>query len=53
MNAYKITFNNGDSLITSMNKCQAVVESYYLGKVFNLGIEGDLMVEAVKVEAIL
>lgn len=50
MNSYKITFSDGDSLVTSMNSTLEEAKDYYLGKVFNLGIETDRLVRCISVE---
>ena len=48
----KVTFANGDSLVTGINGTRETVTSYYLGNTFNLGDGkgGDLMTKAMKVE---
>ena len=50
MNTYKITFSDGDSLVTSMNATPEEAMAYYLGKEFNLGAERDRLVRCVSVE---
>ena len=54
MNAYKITFNDGDHLITSMNATLEEAKEYYIGQSLNFGDNDthpkDLMKVAVKVE---
>ena len=51
MNAIKVTFANGDSLITSINGTREEILAYYVGNVFNLGSgENDLLTRAVDVE---
>jgi hypothetical protein len=48
---FKVTFLNGDSLVTSINGTQEEIEKYYLGNSFNLGCgEKDRMTIAIKVE---
>ena len=48
----KVTFDDGDYLTTPINTDLDGAKDYYLGKYFNLGIEDDRMVKAVKVEEI-
>ena len=50
MKTFKVTFDNGDELITRMNGTEAEIKDYYIGKVFNVGTVSDCMVKAVKVE---
>ena len=50
MNSYKITFSDGDSLVTDMNATPEEARAYYLGKTFNLGAERDRLVRCVSVE---
>ena len=52
MNTYKVTFEDGDSLITGFNGSLKDAENYYVGKYFNFGIENDIMVKAIKVEEV-
>ena len=48
----KVTFKNGDSLVTDINLDLKSAKKYYLGKVFNLGCEDDNMQTAVSVEEV-
>ena len=48
----KVTFEDGDSLTTQINTDLEGAKKYYLGKMFNLGVEDDVMKKAVKVEEI-
>ena len=48
----KVTFDDGDSLTTQINTDLECAKKYYLGKMFNLGVEDDVMKKAVKVEEI-
>jgi hypothetical protein len=52
MRAIKVTFDNGDHLVTSINGTEQEIRAYYLGKIFNLGdgSGGDLLVKAVGIE---
>lgn len=52
MRAIKVHFDNGDSLVTSINGSNQEIENYYLGNTFNLGdgAGGDKMVKAVRIE---
>lgn len=56
MQSVRVTFSDGDSLETDINGTQEEIETYYIGKWFNLGqplnpVE-DRMVQAVSVEFI-
>lgn len=46
----KVTFEDGDSLVTDINTDLAGAKKYYEGNIFNLGCVEDRMVKAVKVE---
>ncbi|MEE1255999.1 MAG: hypothetical protein UHN47_05755 [Lachnospiraceae bacterium] len=46
----KVTFENGDSVTTSINGSKNEVEAYYLGTVFNLGTDKDNLQKAINVE---
>lgn len=48
----KVTFSNGNSLITGINTDLQGAIAYYLGRYFNLGIIEDDMQKAVKVEEV-
>lgn len=48
----KITYSNGNTNITGINTDLEGAKRYYLGNVFNLGVEDDLLVRVVKVEAL-
>jgi hypothetical protein len=51
MRSYKVTFEDGNSLVTGFNGSFHEVENYYINQTFNVGHgEEDLMVKAVKVE---
>lgn len=52
MDAVKVTFTNGDVIITDFNAqvSREEMAKYYMGKWFNLGVEDDDMHKAVKVE---
>jgi hypothetical protein len=50
MRTIKVTFADGNSLITSINGTNEEINSYYLGNTFNLGREEDHLTIAVKVE---
>jgi hypothetical protein len=49
MKTFKVTFSNGDSLVTGFNGTLADAQSYYLGNWFNMGPVEDLMVKGVEV----
>lgn len=47
----KVTFANGDHLTTRINGTEDEVKAYYLGQLFNIGMNGDDdMQKAVAVE---
>ena len=49
----KVTFSDGDSLVTQINTDLEGAKKYYLGKQFNLGQgDQDKMVHATKVELV-
>lgn len=50
MRAVKVTFSDGDSLVTSINGTDEEIRAYYLGNIFNLGAVEDRLVMATKVE---
>ena len=50
MKTIRVTFSNGNHLITGINGTHAEIAAYYLGKWFNLGVESDLMVRAISVD---
>ena len=50
MNSFKITFANGDYLITSLNGTYKDAVDYYLGNLFNIGNTEDNMQKCIKVE---
>lgn len=52
MKTFKITFDNGDSLVTRLNGTFEDACQYYIGSMFNLGVVDDDMHRCVKVEEI-
>ncbi len=50
MISVKVTFQNGNSLTTSINTDLQGAKDYYINKFFNLGSVDDDMQKAVKVE---
>lgn len=48
----KLTFENTDQILTRFNGTFEEAKTYYLNHIFNLGVESDLLVKAVKVELI-
>lgn len=56
MNGYKVTFLDGNMIVTDMNATLEEARAYYVGKYFQFGdtqeYSADLMVKAVSVEAI-
>lgn len=57
MNTYKVTFSNGDHLVTGFNGTLEDAERYYLSNWFNMGdmehLPIDKMVKGVKVEVVI
>lgn len=49
MKAYKVYFENGNSLITEMNCDYKEAKAYYIHKLFNLGIVNDDMQKCANV----
>ena len=56
MNAYKVTFADGNSFVTSMNATIDEAKQYYIGTKFQFGdtdeLPYDYLVEAVRVEEV-
>ena len=56
MNAYKITFEDGNTITTSMNATLAEARAYYIGTAFQFGdteeCPRDKLIKATKVEEI-
>lgn len=51
MKTIRVSYSNGDFLVTSINGTREEIEKYYLGKIFNIGCgENDKMERAIKVE---
>lgn len=54
MNSYKVTFENGDTIVTGMNATLEQAKAYYVGQSFQFGdteeTPHDLIVKAVSVE---
>jgi len=52
MKTVRVTFDNGDSVTTSINGTDEEIRRYYVGNKFNLGdgAGGDLMAVALSVE---
>lgn len=46
----KITFENGDTVVSRINGTKEEILRYYIGTTFNLGREADLMVKAIAVD---
>lgn len=57
MKTYKVIFQNGDSLVTSMNATHKEALDYYLNNWFNFGdteeTPYDVMVKGVSVEELI
>lgn len=55
MRHFKVTFSNGDSLVTGFNGTLADARAYYVGNRFNIGdgAGGDLETIGEKVEEII
>lgn len=56
MNIYKVLFQNGDSLVSSMNATLEEATDYYLNNWFNFGdteeFPYDIMIQGISVEEI-
>jgi hypothetical protein len=52
MKTYKVTFSDGDSLVTGFNGTFEEAVNYYIGNIFNLGSDEDHMVTGIKVEEV-
>lgn len=52
MKTAHITFDNGDTITTSINGTDDEIRAYYLGKWFNLGTVDDDMHKAVSVDVL-
>jgi hypothetical protein len=52
MKTVKVTFANGDFLVTNINGSDEEIAAYYLNNWFNLGTVDDNMQKCVKVEII-
>ena len=50
MKTVKVTFDNGDSIITNINGIESEIKEYYIGNIFNIGTYEDCFVKAVSVE---
>lgn len=48
----KVNFENGDSLKTGINATLEEAKAYYIGRVFNLGVEDDVLTKGVSVDLI-
>ena len=50
MKKIRVTFENGNSINTKINGTTETIINYYVGKIFNIGIDEDDLQRAVKVE---
>lgn len=50
MRTIKVTFDNGDSIITNINSTESEIKEYYIGNIFNIGTYEDCLVKAVSVK---
>lgn len=48
----EVTFEDGNSLVSTINLSFEEAKAYYMNNTFNLGREEDKMVKAVKVEQV-
>lgn len=48
----KVTFEDGDYLVTGINASLEEAKNYYVGQYFNLGRIEDRMVKAIAVELV-
>ena len=47
---FKAIFENGDYLYTAFNGTKEEIRNYYIGKIFNLGVENDDLQKCIAVE---
>ena len=47
---FKVTFENGDYFYTAFNGTKEEIRNYYIGKIFNLGVEKDDLQKCIAVE---
>jgi hypothetical protein len=50
MRTIKVTYDNGDSIITNINGTESEIRNYYIGNIFNIGTCEDCLVKAVSVK---
>jgi hypothetical protein len=50
MRSIRVTFSDGNSLVTSINGTDREIIEYYLRRTFNVGRSEDAMATCVKVE---
>jgi len=51
MKTVKVTFENGNTITTGINGTDEEIREYYkVGKIFNLGVDNDLMVKVSNLE---
>jgi hypothetical protein len=50
MKTIRVTFEDGNSLVTAINGTHDEIRQYYIGQTFNLGREDDHLTKAVSVE---
>lgn len=50
MKTVKVTFDNGDNIITNINGTKSEIKEYYIGSIFNIGTYKDCLAKAISVE---
>ncbi len=50
METVKVTFNDGDSMVTRINGSREEIAKYYMGNWFNMGTVSDNLKQVTKVE---
>ena len=50
MKTVKVTYDNGDSIITNINGTESEIRDYYIGNIFNIGTYEDYLAKAISVE---
>lgn len=50
MKTAKVTYDNGDSIITNINGTEFEIKEYYIDNIFNIGTYEDCLVKAISVE---
>lgn len=46
----KVTYSNGNEVLTAINGTEDEINRYYIGQWFNFGVDGDDMQQAISVD---